>query len=236
MHRRHGSRADLEQALAQHGLRLRGGFLPTVGDALPALPNGQRAAVLWLAGQVGSACWAAFAASPFHRDGLPDPMDRWSKSIGDALARQFGGVALFPSDGPPYHPFQDWGRRCEPLQASPLMLQIHPEFGLWHAYRFALVSPLLEPGDLSALAAPVVPDAEICSRCDGQPCLRACPVQAFTGDAYRVEACAAHLHQPQGQECIGKGCQARRACPVGVDYRYGPEHAAFHMRAFAGKH
>ncbi len=28
------------------------------------------------------------------------------------------------------------------------------------------------------------------------------------------------------------GCRARRACPVGREYFYDPEQAAFHMRAF----
>jgi hypothetical protein len=32
------------------------------------------------------------------------------------------------------------------------------------------------------------------------------------------------------------GCLARQACPVGVEYRYEPEHAAFHMQAFAQRH
>ena len=52
---------------------------------------------------------------------------------------------------------------------------------------------------------------------------------------YRVDDCAAHLHQPQGVACMQGGCLARRACPVGVDNRYKPEHAAFHMAAFADR-
>jgi hypothetical protein len=31
---------------------------------------------------------------------------------------------------------------------------------------------------------------------------------------------------------MGEGCRARRACPVGRDYRYAPDQAAFHMRPF----
>jgi hypothetical protein len=231
-----GRRSTLEQALAGHGLRLRGGWVPAAQDALSPLPADRTPAVVWMVGQVGSEVWPAFSASPQARDGLPDPMDRWSKQIGDALAAELGGRALYPSDGPPWHPFQQWAARAEPLQPSPLLMQIHPEHGLWHAYRFALALPLLAPEDAAVLASVPAQLADICARCSGQPCLSACPVDAFAGSSYRVDACAAHLHLPQRVACRAQGCQARRACPVGVAHRYVPGHAAFHMAAFAARH
>ncbi len=233
------SRKSLETALAAHGLRLRGGWLVTPQDRLPVLPAGAPAAVVWMVGQVGSECWPAFSNSRFFSDGLPDAMDRWSQSIGDALARVHGGVAVYPSDGPPYAPFQQWARRAEPLQSSPLLLQIHPQWGLWHAYRFALVLPgLLEADarDFSRAATPVAANAEICLSCDGQPCLSACPVTAFGNGSYAVDACAGHLHSAAGSDCMHKGCLARRACPIATALRYEPAHAAFHMAAFASRH
>ena len=230
------SRAALEAALARHGLRVRGGWIPTDADDLPVLPRGRRPAVVWMVGQAGSECWSAFAASAFAQDGQPDPMDRWSKAIGDALAHQCAGVALYPSDGPPWYPFQRWAQRAEALQTSPLMLQIHPQFGLWHAYRFALLAPALLPHDRPALTAPRPAATDLCLRCDGQPCLGACPVHAFSAGAYDGGSCAAFLHRPEGQDCMRSGCQARRACPVGTDFAYAPEHAAFHMAAFARRH
>ena len=90
------SRSHLERALAAHGLRLRGGFVPATADALPALPGGAAPAVVWMVGQVGSEVWPHFSAAPFLRDGLPDPLDRWSKSTGTALAAAQGGLAIFP--------------------------------------------------------------------------------------------------------------------------------------------
>jgi len=231
------SRAQLVAALSVHGLRLRGGWLPGVEDALPALPAGQTAAVVWMVGVTGSDFWPFFKASSFYQDGQPDPLDRWSQAIGSELANQWGGMALFPFDGPPYHPFQRWATRAEPLQASPLMLRIHPEFGLWHAYRFALALPVALPDDLPAFThVPAMARSDLCLTCDGQPCLSACPVQAFTSAAYQVDACVAHLHSPDGGDCMQSGCRARRACPVGRDHTYEPEHAAFHMRAFASRH
>ncbi len=226
--------------MAAHGLCLRGGWLPTPHDALPELPAGAPAAVVWMVGQVGSACWRAFSESRFFADRLPDPMDRWSKSIGDALARAHGGIAVYPSDGPPYAPFQQWARRAEPLQSSPLLLMIHPQWGLWHAYRFALVLPALPDADAQALSSAAAPAADtvsaICLSCDGQPCLQACPVQAFGPGSYDVPACADHLHRPEGAQCMQHGCLARRACPVAASLRYEPAHAAFHMEAFARRH
>jgi hypothetical protein len=229
------SRALLEETLSGHGLRLRGGWRPGADDVSPRLPGGRNAAVVWMVGVVGSAFWPIFKASSFFQDGLPDPLDRWSRDIGTDLASRWSGVALFPFDGPPYHPFQQWATRAEPLQGSPLMLRIHPEFGLWHAYRFALALPAVLPDDLPAIT-PAMARSDLCLTCDGQPCLSACPVQAFTGAAYQLDACSAHLHSADGGDCMQSGCLARRACPVGREHTYEPEHAAFHMQAFAGRH
>lgn len=238
------SQAALEAALAPHGLRLRGAWRPTPQDALPLLPNGANACVVWMVGQLGTQSWAPFRASRFYGDGLPDPLDRWSQSIGEAMAREFGGLALYPFGGPPWHPFQQWAARAEALQASPLMLLIHPQYGLWHAYRFALA--LAGVADAQALGSWIPSRAgngrlgfhelsDLCARCDGQPCLSACPVDAFTGTAFRADRCGAHLQGATGGACMQQGCLARRACPVGAAHRHGPEQAAFHMAAFAGK-
>ena len=235
------SRLQLQAALSPHGLVLRGGFVPGLADAVPNLADGRPPAVLWLVGVVGSAFWPQFKASTFYQDGLPDPLDRWSAAIAHALAKAWGGRALLPSERiegpqgqPSYHPFQRWASRAEPLQPSPLMLRMHPEHGPWHAYRFALALPSVVSQDLAS--ATPIPVADICANCAGQPCLHTCPVQAFTGSAYRIDACASHLHSPLGQPCMAQGCLARRACPVAPELRYSAEHAAFHMRAFAGVH
>jgi hypothetical protein len=228
--------AELQAALAEHGLRLRGGWLPGPADGLPLLPGGRAAAVVWMVGMVGSECWAHFRASAQFADGLPNPLDRWSQSLGSQLAQRYAGVALYPSDGPVYWPFQQWAARAEPLQRSPLMVSMHPQFGLWHAYRFALALPALAASDAAALKAAAVPGVSHCLNCADQPCLSACPVDAFSGATYDVASCAAHLHAAQGQDCMSTGCLARRACPVAAHLRYLPEHAAFHMAAFARVH
>ena len=227
---------DIRQALAEHGLTLRGGWQPDPAlDRLPLLPAGHSAGVVWLVGVVGAAHWPSFSASSFFTDGLADPLDRWSRAVGDALAARWGGRSLYPFTGPPYWPFQQWASRAEPLQNSPLMLRIHPSYGLWHAYRFALALPGAPPLGLAAPVAAAVPTGlgSLCLECDGQPCLQACPVAAFDGAGYGVDACLDWLKKPSGEPCMRRGCLARRACPVGTTYRYPAEVAAFHMTAFA---
>ena len=225
----------IRQALAQRGLHLRGSWRPDPeAEQLPLLPGGGSAGVVWMVGVVGSGHWSDFSASPFFTDGVPDPLDRWSQSIGDELALRWGGVALYPFTGPPYWPFQQWATRAEPLQNSPLMLRIHPSYGLWHAYRFALALPGSPPVNLVAPAAPPSSGlGSLCLQCDGQPCLQACPVSAFDGTSYGVDDCLGWLRQPGGEPCMQQGCLARRACPVGAAYRYPSDVAAFHMTAFA---
>jgi hypothetical protein len=229
---------QLLTALSPHGLSLRGAFLPQAADQLPDLPNGKPPSVVWLVGVVGSNFWPHFKASAFYNDGLPDPLDRWSRAIAEALATRFGGVALFPFDGPPYHPFQRWADRAEATQPSRMLLRIHAEYGLWHAYRFALAFAGAPGEDLSkaTLASKAQSVTNLCPSCRDQPCLNACPVQAYTGTNFLLDKCATHLHCAAGTDCMHNGCLARRACPVGVDYRYTPDHAAFHMQAFARHH
>jgi len=231
-------RSALSAALQEHGLHLRGGFCPRPDEVI-ALPDGRPAAALWLAGNVGGSMWDAFQASPFAEDGRPHPLDRWSRRLGDALAQQFGGAALYPFDGPPaqshYHPFQQWASRCEPLFPSPLMLRMHPQHGLWHAYRFALIFPTVDTQDRVALAentGDASPEENPCLSCIEQPCLQACPVQAYDGQQFAAERCLAHVRQDANQECMTGGCLARNACPVAPQLRYASAQARFHMRAF----
>ena len=109
---------------------------------------------------------------------------------------------------------------------SPLGLNIHPTYGLWHAYRAALLFPV-------AFDLPVPRSgAHPCDSCLAKPCLSACPVHAFSPAGYDVPACAGHLKTSRGEACMSRGCLARHACPVGQGLGYAPAQAEFHMRAF----
>jgi hypothetical protein len=179
-----------------------------------------------LAGMIGRDGWEGFAASPEARDGLADPLDRWSRRLIESLAGELGGKALFPFGGPPFLPFQQWAQRAESLHSSPIGVLIHPYYGLWHSYRGALgLSEELVIAEPALAPSP-------CETCSGRWCLKTCPVGAFSEAGYDVAACAGHLRSMAGGDCMAFGCRARRACPVGAEHAYGPEQASFLMRAF----
>ncbi len=223
------------ESLQDAGLRARGGFHATSADGLPSA-----VATVVLAGNVGGSLWDAFSAD--RRD-EPDPLDGWSKRTLGRLAHELshesshgssgerpGSVtAVFPSDGPPYYPFQQWAMRAEPVHPSPLGSLIHPDYGLWHAYRGAL---LFEAGLADVPAVSGVPSP--CSTCVDRPCLRTCPAGAIDADegGLDVAACIGHIREPAGDPCLAAACMARRACPVGAGYRYAEPQARFHMNAF----
>ena len=202
------------------GLLARGGFAVTPADALPD------ARTVVMIGNAGPDLWRVFPDSPEAADGAPHALDRWSRRVIDGLAARAGGRAIVPFDGPPYVPFQRWARRAEPVWPSPVGMLIHPDYGLWHAYRGAIALP--ETIDLP----PRDERSRPCDSCAEAPCLNACPVNAFTAEGYDVPACAGHLLDPAGRDCMEGGCLARRACPVGRDYLYDGPQAAWHMQSF----
>ena len=226
---------SVRAAAAQHGLIARGGFTVVAGDDVPHVVDGTgkpiAAQSLLLFGNAGSSLWAAFSNSAEYHDRQANPLNRWSVRIGNQLAEQFGARALFPFGEAPHLPFLRWAKKAEALQNSQLGMLIHPRFGLWHAYRFALAFP--QPGAPAQVEwQPAASDGNICQRCRPKPCLRTCPVNAFTESGYDVQSCFRYLVVNPESACMTRGCQARVACPQGVGYRYEPRHAAFHMRAF----
>lgn len=221
--------ADLSADLARHGMALRGGFGVVPADNLPDLAPARPARTLILVGNVGGAMWPAFAAAGLHTEKGPDPMDAWTQAVIDPCARAFGAAALYPFTGPPYFPFQRWAERSESVRPSPLMIYLHPRFGLWHAYRAALL--FAEEIVLPTVAATDHP----CDTCAAKPCLSTCPVGAFTGAGFDDLACARHVDGPNGTECRERGCLARRACPVGAGFHYSPDQMVFHMEAFLAR-
>ena len=216
------SYSNILAAAAEAGLAARGGLLTEPGDALP-----EGFSWLLLLGWVGSRNWGAFAEGPEASDGAPDPLDRWSKRTIDALAADLGAIAFYPFGGPPYRPFLAWARRAEGLRSpSPLGMLIHPQHGLWHAYRGAMAFAYVPDGWEAPTAAPIP-----CNGC-ARPCLQTCPVRAFGADGYNAAACRRHLMSPAGQACMEGGCLARRACPVAPHLSYAAAQTQFHMQAF----
>ena len=209
--------------LHSYGLIVRGGFHPLAGDGVPGEP-----ATLVLVGNAGPAMWRTLEAARAE-GGYTDsanPLDDWMRDVLSEVGDALGATPLFPSGGPPHLPFQRWARRAEPVYPSPLGVLIHPDYGLWHAYRGALA--FAERLDLPPRDARPRP----CDTCADKPCLAACPVAAFGPDGYDVPVCVDHISAPEGTDCMDLGCRARRACPIGREFIYEPAHAAFHMAAF----
>jgi len=217
---------EIERSLREVGLTPRGAFHPAAGDGVPALAAGTPARTVALAGNAGPQMWRAFDAA---RAGHPTSLDEWSVRVLTELAARLGAHAVFPFERP-YLPFQRWAVRAEACHPSPLGLLIHPDYGLWHGYRGALL--------FGAVIALPPPDRRPspCTGCADRPCLTACPAGAFDGAAYDVPACARHLADMAEPACMDIGCLARHACPIGRGYRYAPAQARFHMQAFLCHH
>jgi epoxyqueuosine reductase QueG len=199
-----------------------GWFAPTSEDRVP---EGARFVIL--IGNGGPDMFRRFAR---ESDPARDTLDGWTRDVVGHLAADLTANAVYPFDMTPPWPFLTWARRAGAGHISPLGLNIHPLYGLWHAYRAALLFPVeFDIPEPSAGSHP-------CQSCIEKPCLTACPVLAFDGQSYDVPACAAHLKQPQGENCMSRGCLARHACPVGQGFAYAPAQAQFHMRAFRAAH
>jgi len=217
---------DVAAALVGTGLICRGGFKPGSDDAVPEVTGGTDAVVV-VVGNAGSEIWPHFDAAKgaARRQDEKNPLNDWTAEVMRPIADKLGARVHFPFDRP-YHPFQRWAMKADSVWQSPLGPLIHPRYGLWHAYRAALV---FEPG----FAVPPRPSAQNpCEICPDRKCLNACPVGAYEVGRYDVPACVGHIASPKGKSCIDLHCLARRACPVGGKMVYEPAHAEFHMSKF----
>ena len=216
---------DIETALAPYGLKLRG-IVATNDDEIRNYGFAEQSCIA-LVGNIGSSFWPVFRQSPEFADGEADPLDRWSSRVALKIAPALNAEPVFPFQGPPYLPFQQWAKRAEDLWQSPIGLMMHPQYGLWHSYRFAL----LVKGEFDDRSAQ---QDSPCLSCTDQPCLNTCPVNAFSKAGYDVDACADYLKRRPSADCYNHGCMARYACPAGREYRYVDEQSQFHLQAFVG--
>lgn len=215
------SQQSFRLGLQQEGLDILGGFTVAEGDALP-----DNAKSLLLIGP-NQDFWEIISASPEMKDGAADPIDRWSRRVISALAEQVRGQAVFPFDGPPYHPFYSWALKTGRIWSSPVKLAVHDTYGLFVSFRGAVTLPY--DIDLPAQNT-VVP----CIECE-KPCLSACPVGALTPDEYVVSDCHNFLDSGEGASCMSMGCAVRRSCPVGQDKRSHAQ-SEYHMQKFHKTH
>ncbi len=223
---RAGNEGPVLKTIEATGFVALGWFEPSADDGVPGVDDFSRTGVVVLVGNAGPAMFERFAR---ECDPAEDQLDDWCRERLTALAGQLNARAVFPFDKPPL-PFLRWAQKARAGYPSKLGMNIHPEFGLWHAFRAAFIfdrQPEL----------PELPKAgHPCETCAEQPCLSACPVSAFDAgreqSPYDVDRCVSHLSSSDGDECLTGGCMARLACPVGTEYRYHEAQMQFHLSAF----
>ena len=212
------------------------GTLKLVAEDCPDQEKAAAGKMAILVGNTGSPIWTAFSGSAEFKDGLIDPLNRWTERVVGAIAEQYHCRAFYPF-GEPFWPFQRLAQRAMGIRPSPLGILIHPEFGLWHAFRAVLItdsaSELVDEVRKLIKFPPKL--IHPCDSCVDKPCLSACPVGAFSGEALDLEACFRHIDSNQDPHCMTLGCRARDACPVGVQYRNTDAQVQFHMKAYRGK-
>lgn len=221
-------------AIAPTGMIARGGFVPDASDDVPPLADGRAVRTVIVVGNVGGTIWPRFRAG---EQPVGEPLDDWTRRMLRPIAERFGAGYVHPSDEP-YIPMQRWAQRADDVFESPIGLLIHPDHGLWHAYRGALLFAELVAG-LPSGGDRVSP----CASCVDQPCRTACPVDAFATDdsggevrlvGYDHQRCREHVRSGREPRCLTAGCAARRACPINADGYYDVDQMTFHMRAFVG--
>lgn len=222
-----GTADEIAAALSANGLILRGCVTFAEGEEAPSGLSGASAKSAILVGQAGAAPWPHFLRWRERQpQAIANPLDTWSRQVIGAVAETFGARAVSPSDRP-YLPFQQWAIQAEGLKPSPLGILMHPKYGLWHAYRGAL----LFEDEIGVEASQA--SIHLCDTCVEKPCMKSCPVDAYSKDGFAYQSCLAHVRGANGSPCRTGGCLDRNACPYGTAYRYPPDVQAFHMAAFA---
>lgn len=210
---------EIGNQAADRGLRILG-IAPL--EPVDGLPDRLRSLVLL--GPDEPRFWDVFQASDEARDGLANPLDRWSRRVIGRIACDGGGKAYFPFGGPPWRPFLDWALRSGRCWPSPVGLLVHEEMGLFVSYRGAIGIEEEYPAEKGIRP---------CDTCEDRPCIDACPAGALGAEGYDVPSCKAWIGSAPGAVCLTGGCLVRRSCPIGAGKR-PPAQSAFHMEAFKG--
>lgn len=225
---------QLIERLDDYGLVCFGGLEITANECAEGseMLIGQKGLLI---GNAGSSMWRVFSKSDEYSDGEPNPMNLWTKRILDDIAQSLGAMVVYPFDEP-YWPFQRIAQKASASRSSPLGILIHPEYGLWHAFRglVFLQDACDFESQISALSEYSKSLNHPCDSCQDKPCLNACPVNAFSGTRLDVNACFNHLDDNNGPDCLLLGCQARCACPIANERQYDNAQIQFHMKSYRG--
>jgi hypothetical protein len=167
---------------------------------------------LILIGNGGRAMWAAIGRTA---QASAHPIDEYGVAVVTAWFRQFYAHRFCELIYPRHRravPLQKLGRLAGWHHASPLGVGINPTWGLWFAYRAALLADT----DLAPTAK--LPGASPCATCVSRDCIAAYPAHAAAPDGLDLRRCVAYRRSPASQ--CRQTCLAREACPVRAEQRY----------------
>jgi epoxyqueuosine reductase len=175
---------------------------------------------LLLLGHGGRRLWTALQKWGWQ---TADPIDHYSTQITRQFIRHYLGDPptcwLYPN-APYLVPLQQLGTWAGWSYPSPLGQGIHPEFGVWFAYRAAFLTTV----ELPLCVEPERPSP--CASCLAKPCIATCPVEAVQMDRFDVDGCA-HYRLRTQSPCVDR-CLARLACPVFPEHRYTLAQIQYH--------
>ena len=198
--------------------------LPTA-VAAPMLASGVPLNEYWrlvLLGHGGRRLWAALQDWGMQ---TADPVDHYTLAITRQFIHDYLGNPpvcwLYPQTDY-LVPLQQLGALAGWSYPSPLGQGIHPEFGVWFAYRAAF----LTTANLPLKVEPKRPSP--CTSCVAKPCVTTCPVGAVQIDHFDVDGCA-HYRLHDDSPCADR-CLARLACPFFPEHRYTLPQIQYHYR------
>lgn len=213
--------------LAARGLNLFACFdcaqLPTpIVDIIAANDfDPQNFSRLLLIGHGGRRLWEEIQ----HRDQpTEDPFDDISVALTRQFLRDYLGDPpvhfIYPETAIPL-PLQQLGMLAGWHHPSPLGVGINGVYGLWFAYRAAVLT--------TDVLMPTLPmnEASPCETCVERPCITACPADAVS-TAGNFQAGACFSQRLMADSSCGDRCHSRLACPYFVEHRYSDEQMGYH--------
>jgi len=176
---------------------------------------------LLLIGHGGRRLWEEIQ----HRDQpTEDPFDDISVALTRQFLRDYLGDPpvhfIYPETAIPL-PLQQLGMLAGWHHPSPLGVGINGVYGLWFAYRAAVLT--------TDVLMPTLPmnEASPCETCVERPCITACPADAVS-TAGNFQAGACFSQRLMADSSCGDRCHSRLACPYFVEHRYSDEQMGYH--------
>ena len=147
--------------------------------------------------------------------------------------RLFGNAKNNVSDykivypGNHFVPLQQLGKLAGWHHDSTMGLGIHPEFGLWFAYRGVVLFNCDDTRDFKPYLEHTAQSAESpCDSCEDKPCIPACPAKSITEARYDVSLCTDY-RMSTDSSCQYR-CISRQVCPIGKKHRYLSDQLKYH--------